>query len=348
MSSTSPRNFVLASRNSQLAQIQTNIVLASLQDLFSTNESGLTFSTSFMSTAGDKNQSQALYLVGGKAFWTKELEVALKERDVDMLVHSLKDVPTTLPEGCYLGAILEREDPVDSLVVKKDKPWKTLEDLPEGSVVGTSSVRRVAQLKRKFPGLEFLDVRGNLNTRLAKLDNPDGPYAALILAKAGLVRLGMGDRITADIAPPTLLYAVSQGALGVEVRSDDEKAIELCRKLTHRETQWKCLAERACLRVLEGGCSVPVGVCSALEWEEGSRQEVGVLTLTGSVTSIDGQEHVEHTLKEIVSGATQAEEIGGKLAKILIETGAKKILDAINIDRERRIDEAKTADATPA
>lgn len=111
-----------------------------------------------MSTAGDKNQSQALYLLGGKALWTKELEVALKEGEVDMLVHSLKDVPTTLPEGCCLGAILEREDPVDSLVVKQGKPWMSLEDLPEGSVVGTSSVRRVAQLKRKFPNLKFLDV----------------------------------------------------------------------------------------------------------------------------------------------------------------------------------------------
>lgn len=111
-----------------------------------------------MATAGDKNQSQALYLLGGKALWTKELEVALKERHVDMLVHSLKDVPTTLPDGCILGAILKREDPVDSLVVKRGENWKTVEDLPAGSVVGTSSVRRVAQLKRKFPTLKFLDV----------------------------------------------------------------------------------------------------------------------------------------------------------------------------------------------
>lgn len=155
----SPRNFVLASRASQLAQIQTNIVLASLQNQQQGDDQGRsTFSTSFMSTAGDKNQSQALYLLGGKALWTKELEVALKDGTVDMLVHSLKDVPTTLPSGCLLGAILEREDPADSLVVKQGKPWKSLDDLPDGSVVGTSSVRRVAQLKRKFPKLQFLDV----------------------------------------------------------------------------------------------------------------------------------------------------------------------------------------------
>lgn len=154
-----PRTITLASRASQLAKIQTNIVLANLQSSFpADNDSNPTFTTSFMATAGDKNQSQALYLIGGKALWTKELEVALKEKHVDMLVHSLKDVPTTLPDGCVLGAILEREDPVDSLVVKQGKPWTTLDDLPAGSVVGTSSVRRVAQLKRKYPDLKFLDV----------------------------------------------------------------------------------------------------------------------------------------------------------------------------------------------
>lgn len=156
------RSFILASRESQLAQIQTNSVLASFQALFAPNVDSSsptpTFATSFMTTAGDKNQSQALYLLGGKALWTKELEVALKEHHVDMLVHSLKDVPTTLPDGCVIGGILEREDPVDSLVVKRGERWKSLEELPSGSVIGTSSVRRIAQLKRKYPHLKFLDV----------------------------------------------------------------------------------------------------------------------------------------------------------------------------------------------
>lgn len=165
--STTPssRTFTLASRASQLAQIQTNIVLDTLQAIFPPssehnhgNTPGPIFKTSFMATAGDKNLSQALYLLGGKALWTKELEVVLKEGAVDMIIHSLKDVPTTLPEGCIIGAILEREDPVDSLVVKRGESWKSLEDLPDGSVVGTSSVRRVAQLKRNFPKLKFLDV----------------------------------------------------------------------------------------------------------------------------------------------------------------------------------------------
>ena len=152
------RKFTLASRASQLAQIQTNIVLDACQQLSLNDESKPSFTTSFMATGGDKNQSQALYLIGGKALWTKELEVALKENHVDMLVHSLKDVPTILPEGCIIGAVLKREDPVDSLVVKQGEDWQSLEDLPSGSVVGTSSVRRVAQLKRRYPHLKFLDV----------------------------------------------------------------------------------------------------------------------------------------------------------------------------------------------
>ncbi|KAI0043877.1 porphobilinogen deaminase [Auriscalpium vulgare] len=323
------RTFVLASRASALAQIQTNIVLDALRAAFPARA----FDTSFMSTQGDKNQAQALYILGGKSLWTKELEVALLDGTVDMLVHSLKDVPTTLPPGCVLGAILEREDPVDSLVVKQGlevdgKAVLALEDLPHGAVVGTSSVRRVAQLKRKFPHLVFKDVRGNLNTRLAKLDDPAGPYAALILAKAGLVRLGFGGRVTADLAAPTLYHAVGQGALGVEVRADDAAALALCRALTHEPTLWRCAAERACLRVLEGGCSVPVGVDSALDGP--------TLSITGTITAIDGTLHVQHELAERVGSVEDAEALGAKLARVLVETGGREILDAVAVDRASR------------
>ncbi|KZT24664.1 porphobilinogen deaminase [Neolentinus lepideus HHB14362 ss-1] len=289
-----------------------------------------------MSTEGDKNQSQALYLLGGKSLWTKELEVAMLENVVDMLVHSCKDVPTVLPDGCELGAILEREDPVDVLVVKEGLPYKTLGDLPDGSVVGTSSVRRVAQLRRKFPKLVFLDVRGNLNTRLAKLDAPDGAYSAIILAKAGMVRLGLDSRITSDLAPPALYHAVSQGALAVEIRSNDTEARKICAALTHRPTLLKCLAERSCLRVLEGGCSVPVGVFTELTGE-------GSMSITGCVTSITGEAHVEHTLTGKVASVEEAEKLGAQLAKVLMETGAKAILDDIAVDRQKRIGEDKTA-----
>ncbi|KAG6837217.1 hypothetical protein H0H93_013085 [Arthromyces matolae] len=343
-SSTTPssRKFVLASRASQLAQIQTNSVADALKEL---DHKGPTFSTAFMSTAGDKNQSQALYLLGGKALWTKELEVALKEREVDMVVHSLKDMPTTLPEGCLIGGVLKREDPVDSLIVKSGKPWKSLEDLPEGSVIGTSSVRRVAQLKRNYPKLTFLDVRLDRNTRFAKLDASDGPYAALILAKAGIVRLGMGDRITADLPPPTLYHAVSQGALAVEIRNDDAEALALCRQITHWETEWTCMAERACLRTLEGGCSVPIGVSTNLDVDAGDKK-AGTLTITGCVTSLTGDSHIEHTIESKVSSVEEAEALGTNLARTLSEMGAKKILDDINVDRARRVAEAEKVDKT--
>jgi len=338
-----PRSYTLASRASKLAQIQTNIVRDALQSSFP----NLSFHTSFMSTAGDKNQSQALYLLGGKSLWTKELEVALKEKAVDMLVHSLKDCPTVLPDGCEIGAVLEREDPVDCLVVKHGEGWKTLEELPEGSVVGTSSVRRVAQLRRRFPGLVFLDVRGNLNTRLAKLDAPDGPYAALILAKAGLVRLGLGNRCTADLGAPTLYHAVSQGALAIEIRSDDLESKKLCEALTHWETQWRCYAERMYLRVLEGGCSVPVGIESRLEVCVGEGVRAGILRMTGCVTSLDGGRHVEHTAEEEVRNLEEAEDVGARLAKVLIGSGAQAILDEITEDRERRAgDEAAIEQAS--
>jgi hydroxymethylbilane synthase len=184
---TAPRTFVLASRGSQLAQIQTYSVVDTLKALYpdTTSDSNPKFTASFMSTAGDKNQSQALYLLGGKALWTKELEVALLEGEVDMLVHCLKDVPTVLPEGCMIGGILEREDPVDSLVVKRgyEDKWKSLDDLPEGSVVGTSSVRRVAQLKRKYPGLKFKDiVRGLL--LFSKLDANRYPHTSAVICRS--------------------------------------------------------------------------------------------------------------------------------------------------------------------
>lgn len=154
-----PRTFILASRPSPLARVQTNGVVASLQELYpSTDDSSPKFTASFVASAGDKNQSQALYLIGGKALWTGELQAALKAGQVDMLVHCLKDTPTTLPEGCTMGAILERENPLDSLIVKQGLDWKTIDDLPVGSVIGTGSVRRTAQLKRKYPHLKFLDV----------------------------------------------------------------------------------------------------------------------------------------------------------------------------------------------
>ena len=184
---------------------------------------------------------------------------------------------------------------------------------------------------------------------MAKLDAPDSPYAAIILAKAGMVRLGWGDRITSDLAPPTLLHAVSQGALAIEIRADDEHALALCRSITHWPTEWRCRAERALLRVLEGGCSVPVGVHTSLVDEtpaegatEGEHQ--ARLSITGSVTSLQGDRHVEHSIEAEVRSVEEAEAVGARLAKVLIDTGAKEILDEINEDRKQKIELAKATD----
>ncbi|KAG9104139.1 porphobilinogen deaminase [Ceratobasidium sp. 370] len=372
MSTSGRTQLTIGSRGSQLARVQAELVQSTLAGLYPNK----TFDIHYLTTEGDRNQSQSLYLLGGKAMWTKDLEVALFDRQIDMIVHSLKDVPTLLPEGGEIGAITQREDPRDCLVVKDGLPYKTLEELPDGAVLGTSSVRRVAQLKRKFPNLEFKDVRGNMfviigDTRLKKLDNPEGPYSAIILARAGLERLGLGSRITATLGAPTLLHAVGQGALGIEIRADDVEVRELLVQIEDWRTAWSCKAERACLRVLEGGCSVPVGVTTLLEEHEADATEgAGVqtegsggasggesvesaprpskLTLTGTVTALDGSKHVQHTITTVVSSVEEAEGVGRDVARTLITSGARGILDDINREREERVQRERQKDAERA
>lgn len=254
--------FRIGTRKSQLARIQTELIATALQYLYPDH----TFPVQPMSTAGDLNKVTPLYQFDAKALWTRELEVALLEGEIDMIVHSLKDMPTTLPEGCALGAITEREDPRDAVVMKAGLNYKGLEELPEGSVVGTSSVRRIAQLRRAYPHLHYADVRGNVDTRLKKLDHSTDPnYSAIILAEAGLARMELNHRSTCLLSSPILLHAVGQGSLGIEIRAGDEKTRELLRPLNHRESRLRCLAERSLMRALEGGCSVPIGVETALE-----------------------------------------------------------------------------------
>lgn len=292
-------NVVLASRTSQLALVQSSQVSHMLTTVFgsepasaSSSSLGITKPVSFpitsMSTAGDHNLKSPLYVIGGegKAIWTKELEVALKVGGVDVLVHCLKDIPTTLPDEFVLGAILEREDPRDALVVKAGLPYKTLDDLPPGSVIGTSSVRRVAQLRSRYPSLVFSDVRGNLNTRLSKLDSPTGPYTAIVLAAAGLIRINQADRITAFLSKPVMLHSVGQGSLALEVRKPppgadpktnrDARILEMVKVIGDWRATARAEAERALLRELEGGCSIPVGVETKFEDHEeveGARNE---------------------------------------------------------------------------
>lgn len=256
--------------------------------------SPVSFPITSMSTAGDKNLKSPLYVIGGegKAIWTKELEVALAQGAVDAIVHCLKDIPTTLPDGLMLGAILQREDPRDALVVKKGLPYTTLDDLPPGSVIGTSSVRRVAQMRRRYPELVFSDVRGNIETRLSKLDSPTGPYTALVLAAAGLLRLSLASRITAFLSAPVLMHSVGQGSLAIEVRTPppgaspetnrEARILEMIRSIGDWRSTWRQEAERSLLKQLEGGCSIPVGVESRFDDHdevEKLHEEQGVRTV---------------------------------------------------------------------
>lgn len=312
MIASPPRTIRIGSRKSQLALVQTHWVQAELQKAFP----GRTFEVHTMSTQGDKILDVALAKIGDKGLFTKELEVGMLNGETDFAVHSLKDLPTRLPEGLILGCVTEREDPADALVVHEKHRDRQLETLPEGAVIGTSSLRRLAQLRHHYPHLAFKDVRGNLNTRLQKLDA--GEYDALILAYAGLHRLGMGDRIHQVIAPEVSLHAVGQGALGIECRANDPEILTLLKALEHTPTAQRCYAERAFLRELEGGCQVPIGVNTVLEAD--------TLTLTGLVASLDGQK----LIKDTVSGpAHDADQLGITLAHRLKAQGAQEILDEI-------------------
>jgi hydroxymethylbilane synthase len=259
----------------------------------------------------------SLSKIGDKGLFTQELEDTMLRGDSDFAVHSLKDLPTRLPEGLILGCVTEREDPADALVMHEKNKDKTLATLPEGAVIGTSSLRRLAQLRHHYPHLTFKDIRGNLNTRLRKLD--EGGYDAIILAVAGLHRMGMGDRIHEILPAEISLHAVGQGALGIECRAGDAEIIPLLSVLSHGPTTARCLAERAFLRQLEGGCQVPIGVNTALEGDS--------LTITGLVASLDGQRVIKDTVQGSVD---QAEALGAQLAQSLRGQGAQAILDEIN------------------
>jgi hydroxymethylbilane synthase len=302
----------IASRKSQLALVQTYWVQEELQKKFPQHQ----FEVQTMSTQGDKILDVALAKIGDKGLFTKELEQVMLDHQADFAVHSLKDLPTNLPEGLMLGCITERENPADALVMQAKYVGTTLEQLPPGAVIGTSSLRRLAQLRHYFPHLSFKDVRGNVNTRLAKLDA--GEYDALVLAAAGLTRLGFSERIHQVLPPEISLHAVGQGALGIECRTNDPDVLAIIKALEHPPTAQRCLAERAFLRELEGGCQVPIGVNTQIEGDQ--------LTLIGLVASLDGQQ----LIKDQVTGSTsQAEQLGADLATLLREQGAGAILEAI-------------------
>jgi hydroxymethylbilane synthase len=318
MVSSPPRPIRIGSRKSQLALVQTHWVRDQLQSHFGDR----TFEIQTMQTQGDKILDVALSKIGDKGLFTQELEDGMLSGDTDFAVHSLKDLPTRLPQGLMLGCVTEREDPADALVVHERNKDKQLETLPEGAIIGTSSLRRLAQLRHHYPHLQFKDIRGNLNTRLQKLDS--GDYDAIVLAAAGLQRLDMADRIHQIIPASISLHAVGQGALGIECRSEDPEILHLLKALEHTPTAQRCYAERAFLRELEGGCQVPIGVNTAIEGDS--------LTLVGMVASVDGKKMVKDSA---TGAAADADAIGIQLAQQLRQQGATEILAEILAEIQR-------------
>ena len=277
---------------------------------------GLSVTLLGMTTRGDQILDKPLAKIGGKGLFIKELEVALQEGRAHLAVHSLKDVPMTLPKGFILAAILPREDARDAFVSSK---YATLAAMPGGAIVGTSSLRRAAVLKRAYPTLTFAPVRGNVNTRLAKLDS--GEFDAIILAAAGLIRLGMRERITMCIPIEESLPAPGQAALGIEVVSDDEDTAEIVSELDHAPTAIACTAERMVSRLLGGSCELPLGAYA--DFVEGDKP----LRLRAFVSNLDGSEVVS---AEAFGTPDLPEALGEIVAKMLKAQGADRIIAALS------------------
>jgi len=297
---------------------------------------------------GDTNKTTALHTLAstGKSLWTADLETELKEGRVDVIVHSMKDVPTLLPRGMRCVAVGGREEARDAVVMGskgRGEGLKGLSDLPEGGVVGTSSVRRAAMIRRRRPGLVIKDVRGNIGTRLRKLDDVAEGFDALVLAGAGVQRLGMGGRITAWLGREEgVLHAVGQGAVGVEWREGDGWVEGLLGGMSGGRVGWEVEGERALLRALEGGCSVPVGVdCvwEELPQDETQQQEAdgkaqgGMLTMHAMVVSLDGHRCVEASQRHRVGSDAEAEECAWRVYRELVDKGAEDILKGIRLNR---------------
>lgn len=286
------------------------------------------------------------------------------------------DMPTQLPDNLELGAILKREDPRDALLISPRLPKETtLATLPQGATIGTSSVRRAATLRKLYPHLKFQDLRGNVGTRLGKLDAEDSPYSAIILAAAGLKRMGLDNRITQYLSSTSggMLHAVGQGALAIEIRKNDDATKAILNKIRCERTTRACSAERALLRTLEGGCSVPIGVETS--WRGGKGLAVGTqpakdydkhgnaveeeepdvddqeLVLRALVVSVDGTESIDYQATRKVRSTEEAEALGREVAAILIEKGADKILEKIKVEKQwaakKQLEEMK-AGATPS
>ncbi len=306
---------IIGTRGSALALWQAEWVKASLEKL----SAGVQIELNKIKTTGDKILDVPLAKVGGKGLFVKEIEEALLEGTADIAVHSMKDVPTEFPPGLHLAVICEREDPRDAFISAiKDGQFRTtsFNGLPQGARIGTSSLRRSSQLLHKRPDLKIEQLRGNLNTRLKKLD--EGRFDAIILAVAGVRRLGWQDRITEILLPETSLPAIGQGAVGIECRIDDKIINSLISRLNHSETAICVRAERALLKRLEGGCQVPIAAHARLL--------SGTITIDGLVGSVTGDRIVKSSIE---GDPDNAEALGVRLAENLLAMGAKEILDEV-------------------
>ena len=328
------KKLIIGTRGSKLALWQAEWVKSELQRL----RPGLEVELNKIKTTGDKILDVPLAKVGGKGLFVKEIEEALLSGGADLAVHSMKDVPTDFPEGLLLPVICRREDPRDAFIrsQKSEVRSQKFKDLPNGSVIGTSSLRRACQLLSLRPDLKIEQLRGNLDTRLRKLD--EGQFDAIILAAAGVKRLGWADRITEIIPMEISLPAIGQGAIGIECRTNDDSINSLISPLNHSETSVCVRAERAFLKKLEGGCQVPIAAHARLisqKSEENSSQELNsslithhssLLVMDGLVGSITGDRIVRG---HIEGSAGDAESIGTSLAEDILSRGAKEILDEV-------------------
>jgi len=308
---TVPAKLVIASRESALAMWQAEHIRDRLRALYPQTE----VSILGMTTKGDQILNVSLSKIGGKGLFIKELETALENGSADIAVHSLKDVPMHLPEGFALPCICERADPCDAFV---SNDFENLAALPAGSVVGTSSLRRESQLRARFPHLEVLPLRGNVQTRLRKLD--EGQYAAIILAASGLKRLGLGARIRNVISSDDSLPAVGQGALGIEIRADRPDLAEMLVHLHHADSSTCVLAERAMSRTLGGSCQVPLGGFAEIQGDK--------LRMRGFVASTDGKTMLR---AELMGSLDDPEALGVAIADILLKQGAGEILAELSL-----------------
>ena len=300
---------IIGSRGSQLALWQANWVKSQLENLHGNAD----ISIRVITTSGDKIKDVPLSKIGGKGLFVKEIEEALLAKEIDLAVHSMKDVPIEIPSQLEISIITKRENPLDALISKNGKK---LADLPQGATIGTSSLRRSSQLLNHRNDFKIHPLRGNVDTRLKKVE--EGKYDAILLASAGLNRLGWSNRITEEISHEIIIPAMGQGALGIETRLGDTKTYNFISSLNHEQTNYEVSAERALVGKLDGGCQVPIGAYAKIE--------DNLITLKGLVASLDGK--IIHK-SEIVGPIDDAINIGQDLGEVLLKMGANEILEKL-------------------